>query len=69
MPDHTSDDPREQVRQLYAEARRAFAQDVDDVLTEIRVFSASLEHAIGEVGPADAWQALRGRRTRRSRTS
>jgi hypothetical protein len=59
MPDHVDDDPLAQVRQLYAEARQAFARDVDALLSELRVFSQSVQSAIGDIGQEDAWRALR----------
>lgn len=57
--EHPNDDPREQIRQLYAEARREFARDVDALLLEVRVFSASLGDALGEISREEALRALR----------
>lgn len=48
-----------QMRQLIAEARAAFASDVDAVLEEMRTCGVSLGAAIGEVARQDAWHALR----------
>jgi hypothetical protein len=59
MSDQATDDPRAQIRRLYAEARQAFARDVDAILAEAKVFAASLEHAIGEVSATDALTSLR----------
>lgn len=59
MADHALDDPREQIRQLYAEARREFARDVDALILELRVFSASLGDALGEISREEALRALR----------
>lgn len=53
MPDPT---PHDQVEQLVAEARRAFAKDVDQVLLEIRVYSASGGTSLSQ---GDAWAVLR----------
>jgi hypothetical protein len=56
---HSLDDPRDQIQQLAAEARRAFASDVDGLLTELKIFSQSLGDAVGEVGREEALRALR----------
>lgn len=53
------DDPLAQVRHLYAEARQEFARDVDALLNELRVFSQSVQSAIGDIGQEDAWRTLR----------
>lgn len=59
MADKTRDDPREQIRQLYADARREFARDVDGLITELQVFSASVGDALGEISREDAVRGLR----------
>jgi hypothetical protein len=47
------------ITQRLAEARQAFAHDVDVLLTELRTFSDALGDAIGECGREDALRALR----------
>jgi hypothetical protein len=47
------------MRQMIADARQAFARDVDDVLHEIQVMRTALDRAIGEVSPDQALHALR----------
>lgn len=59
MTDPVDLDPLMQVRQLYADARQAFAEDVDDLLRELKIFSDALGHALGDIGQDDAWRALR----------
>lgn len=48
-----------QIRQQLADARQAFAQDVDALLDELRVFSDSLVGAIGDVSRDEALRGLR----------
>jgi len=52
-----ADDPREQIQQLVADARRDFATDVDALLIELRTFCDSLEGSLGN--REDALRALR----------
>jgi hypothetical protein len=53
------DDPLAQAKQMIADARQDFAADVDALLIELRRFSDSLGHAIGEVSREEALRALR----------
>lgn len=53
------DDPLEQAKQMIADARQAFAVDVDALLTDLRRFSDSIGPAIGEVSREEALRALR----------
>jgi len=48
-----------QIKQLLAEGRQEFANDVDELLTELRTFSRSLGDALGEVSRDEALRALR----------
>lgn len=59
MPDKSLEDPREQLRQLYADARREFARDVDALIAELQVFGASVGDALGEISREDAVRGLR----------
>lgn len=54
-----TDDPLVQAQQLIATARREFASDVDALLHNWAVYSASLEDAIGEISRTEALRALR----------
>jgi len=54
-----NDSPVDQVEQLVAEARRAFAKDVDLLFQEMKVFSESLGSAVGTLSREDAWRVLR----------
>ena len=56
---HDTEDPLSQVRQMIAYERQAFARDVDGLLTELRVFSASLGDAIGDVSRDEAIRGMR----------
>lgn len=47
------------IRQTLAYARQDFANDVDGLLIELRLFSDSLGNAIGEVSREEALRALR----------
>lgn len=59
MADKTREDPREQIRRQYAEARWLLARDVDAVLREVQAFSARLGEALGEIDRDEAIRALR----------
>jgi len=54
-----TDDLLMQAQVLIARARADFARDVDDLLQEWTVYSASLGDAIGEVSRTEALRALR----------
>jgi len=47
-----------EIRQRLAEARQAFALDVDGLLLKLRVFSDALGEAIGEIGREEALHGL-----------
>ena len=55
----TTDDPLIQAQQVIATARQAFASDVDALLHNWAVYSATLGEAIGEVSRTEALRALR----------
>ncbi|MEP7304173.1 MAG: hypothetical protein ABJA98_01520 [Acidobacteriota bacterium] len=53
------DDPLAQATQMIADARQAFAIDVDAILSELRRFSESLGDGIGEINRGEALRILR----------
>lgn len=58
--DGALDDPEAQVQRAVAEARQAFAADVDALLTEIRTFVDSLpDDHFGRLSKYEAWCHLR----------
>lgn len=50
---------RDELVQLYKDGQRAFAADVDLILTEMKDYTASILPAVGEVSHGEALEALR----------